>query len=203
MAAEGNGAGGRTERYSLGYSPGEQGRLGRRTAADRAAFFLPHLRPGMRLLDAGCGPGSITVGLVAAVAPGEVVGVDLEPRQIAAARALAHERQALGVRFAVADVYRLPFPDASFDAAFAYTVLFHLREPVRALSHRHWPGMGRSAGARPTPRGDRGLGRAPGRLLRRAGLHRHRVGRRLSRRPSRSDASSVPVEWRRDGRAHS
>lgn len=132
-APAGDGADGREERYSLGYGAAEQGRLGRRAAAGRAAFFLPYLRPGMRLLDAGCGPGSITVDLAAVVAPGEVVGVDLEPRQIAAARTLAHERQAPGVRFAVADVYRLPFPAASFDAAFAHTVLFHLREPLRAL----------------------------------------------------------------------
>jgi ubiquinone/menaquinone biosynthesis C-methylase UbiE len=54
--------------------------LTRRTAAREGAFFLPHLRPGMRVLDCGCGPGSITVGLAAAVAPGQAVGIDLEPR---------------------------------------------------------------------------------------------------------------------------
>jgi SAM-dependent methyltransferase len=37
------------------------------------------------------------------------------------------------VRFEVADPYQLPFPDHSFDAAFAHAVLTHLREPVRAL----------------------------------------------------------------------
>ena len=55
----------------------DRGRLERRTAARSAAFLLPHLRPGMRLLDFGCGPGSITVGLAGVVAPGEVVGVDI------------------------------------------------------------------------------------------------------------------------------
>jgi SAM-dependent methyltransferase len=39
----------------------------------------------------------------------------------------------MNVRFEVADVYRLPFPDGSFDAVFAHAVLMHLREPVRAL----------------------------------------------------------------------
>ena len=38
------------------------------------------------------------------------------------------------VRFEVADVYRLPFPDGSFDAVFAHVVLMHLSEPVRALT---------------------------------------------------------------------
>ena len=40
----------------------------------------------------------------------------------------------MNARFEVADVYRLPFPDGSFDAAFAHAVLMHLREPVRALA---------------------------------------------------------------------
>ena len=43
-------------------------RLSRRTAAVAAAFFLPHLRPGMRVLDGGCGPGTITVRRVERIA---------------------------------------------------------------------------------------------------------------------------------------
>ena len=43
----------------------------RRTAQSQAAFLLPHLRPGMALLDLGCGPCTITVGLAEAVAPGQ------------------------------------------------------------------------------------------------------------------------------------
>ena len=53
--------------------------LAKRTASQDAAFLLPHLRAGIHVLDAGCGPGSITLGLAAAVAPGEVVGIDFQP----------------------------------------------------------------------------------------------------------------------------
>jgi ubiquinone/menaquinone biosynthesis C-methylase UbiE len=111
----------------------EQRRLARRAAATSAGFFLPHLRPGMRLLDCGCGPGSITLGLAEAVAPGEVVGLDIQPAQVERARVLAAERGVANVRFEVGTAYELPFPDASFDAAIALTVLMHLREPPRAL----------------------------------------------------------------------
>jgi SAM-dependent methyltransferase len=87
----------------------------------------------MRVLDAGCGPGAITVGLAEVVVPGEVVGVDLQPEQVERARALTAERGVWNARFEVANIYELPFPDGSFDAAFANQVLSHLREPVRAL----------------------------------------------------------------------
>jgi ubiquinone/menaquinone biosynthesis C-methylase UbiE len=119
--------------YTHGYSESHRRFLSMRTAAVEAAFFLPHLRPGMRVIDCGCGQGSITVGLAEAVAPGEVVGIDREPSQIEAARLWAAEHGATGIRFEVGSIYELPVPDASFDAAFAHTVLEHVDDPLRAL----------------------------------------------------------------------
>jgi SAM-dependent methyltransferase len=87
----------------------------------------------MDLLDVGCGPATITLGLAETVAPGHVVGIDRDPGQIERSRAFAVERGVTNVRFEVADVYELPFPDESFDAAFAHIVLMHLSDPVRAL----------------------------------------------------------------------
>ena len=72
----------RPEVYSVGYGSSAHRWHSQRFAADRAGFLLPHLRPGMSLLDCGCGPGSITLGLADVVTPGSVVGVDREPRQI-------------------------------------------------------------------------------------------------------------------------
>lgn len=106
----------------------------RRTAERHAAFLLPHLRPGMRLLDAGCGPGSITVGLAGAIAPAEAVGIDANAAAIEGARALATERGVGNVRFEVADVHALPYDHASFDAAFVHALLQHLPDPLAALT---------------------------------------------------------------------
>ncbi len=103
--------------------------------ADRVgAFLLPHLHPGMRLLDIGCGPGTITLGLATLVAPGEVLGIDIQPAMVARARELAAERGVGNVRFEVADVNALAADAGPFDAAFANMVLMHLPEPVRALA---------------------------------------------------------------------
>lgn len=104
---------------------------GRRTAARHAAFFLAHLRPGMAVLDVGCGPGSITRGLAEAVAPGRCTGVDTDVEVLVLAR--LQERDAGNLRFIEADAVGLPFPDCTFDAVLFHAVLQHLDEPESAL----------------------------------------------------------------------
>lgn len=101
-------------------------------AAPRAPELLAHLRPGMDLLDRGCGPGTITVGLARAVAPGAVTAVDREPEQVA----LAFERaraEGSPVRGLDADVYALPLAAASFDAVHTHALIEHLADPLAAL----------------------------------------------------------------------
>lgn len=121
------------EVYTHGYNDEMAQLHGARTAAVDAAFFIPRLKPGARVLDCGCGPGSITVGFAELVAPGEVIGIDLADEQLARARRLADQRRLGNIRFERADIYALPFPDSSFDAAFAHNVLEHLGDPLRAL----------------------------------------------------------------------
>ena len=87
----------------------------------------------MRLLDCGCGPGGITIGLARRVSPGEVVGVDVGGEQLERARERA---SAANVRatFREASVYSLPFPEAHFDAVFSHALVEHLAEPIKALA---------------------------------------------------------------------
>jgi ubiquinone/menaquinone biosynthesis C-methylase UbiE len=98
-----------------------------------AAFLAPHLQMGMRLIDCGCGPGSITVDLARAVAPGAVIGIDLRENALTQGRRLARERNVANIAFHAATVYRLPYADGSFDAAFACALLQHLAAPLAAL----------------------------------------------------------------------
>lgn len=103
-----------------------------RTAENSAGYLLATLRPGLDLLDVGCGPGTITVDLARRVAPGRVIGIDRAPEVIAEARAHASE-QTVPLAFLVGDLYGLPFADASFDVVHAHQVLQHLIDPVLAL----------------------------------------------------------------------
>lgn len=123
----------RHETYTHGHAPATVRQHGKRTAEEAAAFLLPSLRPGMRVLDVGCGPGSITRGLAERVAPGEVIGIDLSADTLVAARQDAAARGLGNLRYEEASVYQLPYADASFDAAYAHQVFQHLREPAKAL----------------------------------------------------------------------
>ena len=57
-----------------------------RGADNSAGYLLGHLAPGMSVLDVGCGPGTITIDLARLVAPGRVLGVDVEAKVIEQAR---------------------------------------------------------------------------------------------------------------------
>jgi SAM-dependent methyltransferase len=102
-----------------------------RTAENSAAYLLPHLAPDAKVLDVGCGPGTITAGLADHVPQGHVTGVDAAQAVVEQARELAGDRANLD--FATGDVYALDYPDGTFDVVFAHQILQHLSDPVRAL----------------------------------------------------------------------
>lgn len=104
-----------------------------RTAANSAAHLVAALRPGMSLLDVGCGPGTITIDLASRLRPGRVVGIDADQGVIAEARAAAASA-GVEVEFRVGDARRLAIADGSFDVVHAHQVLQHLADPVAALA---------------------------------------------------------------------
>ncbi|MBT5319571.1 MAG: methyltransferase domain-containing protein [Chloroflexi bacterium] len=105
-----------------------------RDAEQEAAFFLPHLSPGMRLLDAGCGPGSITRGLANYVAPGDVTGIDSDAARIETALGILALEESDNLSYEVADVTDLPFENGQFDAVFANGLIEHLPFPGDGIS---------------------------------------------------------------------
>ena len=104
-----------------------------RTAEREGAFFLPYLKPGMRLLDAGCGPGTITLGLARAVASEEVLGIDINPAVIQTARANAASAGVTNVCFEVIDLHEPRLQKERFDAVFAHALLQHLPDAARSV----------------------------------------------------------------------
>ncbi len=122
------------EQYTPAYSRNASDFMARRTAESHAAFLLRSLAPGLRVLDCGCGPGSITCGLARLVRPGRVVGFDREASQVELARSRASIEGIDNGTFEVGSIYELPFPTDSFDVVFAHAVFEHLTAPARALA---------------------------------------------------------------------
>jgi ubiquinone/menaquinone biosynthesis C-methylase UbiE len=102
-----------------------------RTVENSAAYLIPHLVPGTRVLDAGCGPGTITADIARRVAPGDVLGIDAAGDVVEQARAAVDGVANVDVR--VGDLYALDAADDSFDVVHAHQVLQHLADPVAAL----------------------------------------------------------------------
>ena len=91
---------------------------------------------GGRVLEVGCGTGAMSRFLVGRDDfRGTAVGVDHSPAFVeAGTRFAADEGLADRVRFRVGDAHRLDFPDASFDAVFAHTLVSHVADPRAVLS---------------------------------------------------------------------
>lgn len=119
--------------YTHGHHASVVQQHAQRTAERDARFLLPHLNPGMKLLDFGCGPGSITLGLARAVAPGGAIGLDIVEDVLGEARERAAAEGVTNVRFEAGSVYDLQYEAGSFDVAYGHQVLQHLSRPVDAL----------------------------------------------------------------------
>ncbi|MFJ6795403.1 class I SAM-dependent methyltransferase [Streptomyces sp. NPDC091268] len=107
----------------------------RKFPADGPAFATAvadfGLRPGDRVLDAGCGTGRALSALREAVGPsGTVLGADLTPQMLAAARQAGRDAQGT---LLLADVARLPLRDGALDAVFAAGLVAHLPDPAADL----------------------------------------------------------------------
>jgi ubiquinone/menaquinone biosynthesis C-methylase UbiE len=123
-----------SEKYTHGHHASVVAAHAVRRASEAAAFVLPQLKSPMRLLDFGCGPGTITVDLAEHLLPdGSIVGIDSSEEVIDQAQSSADEKGVTNIEFAVNSVYDTGYPADSFDAAYAHQVLQHLSEPVRAL----------------------------------------------------------------------
>ena len=107
------------------------GRVG--APATRMIFAEAGIRPGMRVLDLGCGAGDSTFVAADLVGPGgSVVGVDHSPEALARARYRAGQRGLAQVQFIEGDIHD-PAPGGPFDAIVERVALWQLPDPAEVL----------------------------------------------------------------------
>lgn len=105
--------------------------LGKERHIRRLTADLANLQPGDRILDVGCGTGTLTIEARRRVgAAGSARGIDAAPEMVARARRKA-AAAGVDVAFQVAAVERLPYPDGQFDVVLSSLMLHHLPPQLR------------------------------------------------------------------------
>lgn len=105
--------------------------LGREKRFRSSALELVAIQPGMRILDVGCGTGSLTIAARRKMGvEGEVVGIDPSSNMIEIAQQKA-EMEGVEVEFSVGVVEKLDFPDGQFDLVLSSLMMHHLPEELQ------------------------------------------------------------------------
>jgi ubiquinone/menaquinone biosynthesis C-methylase UbiE len=100
--------------------------------ADDLRFLAP--RPSDRVLDAGCGSGSMTRAIARTIPNGQAIGLDRESRYIDFARRQAKSEQIENANFEVGDVLSIPFANGTFDLRWSKHLLQWVGQRQQALA---------------------------------------------------------------------
>src|SRR5262245_16685786 len=90
----------------------------------------------LRILDIGCGSGTLTIVLHEVFPEAHIIGIDRDQLALAIAQRVTEDRGITRVEYIAADV-ETSLPEGPFDLVFASMVLYHTRRPERLLGNAH------------------------------------------------------------------
>ncbi len=125
-------------KYAQAGKPGETIRLEAQAKAldqiiERELEVLS-LKPGMRVLDGGCGTGAVTRKIASKVFPAETFGIDIDPLFIDKAKKTALDAGTKNTRFELGNIDNLTYDDGFFDLSYCRLVLMHVKNPVKTIA---------------------------------------------------------------------
>jgi ubiquinone/menaquinone biosynthesis C-methylase UbiE len=92
------------------------------------------LKPGMRVLDAGCGTGAVARKIASRVFPAETFGIDIDSSFIDKAKKAALDKGIRNIRFELGNIDNLTYDDGFFDLSYCRLVLMHVKSPVKTVA---------------------------------------------------------------------
>jgi len=92
------------------------------------------LKPNMKVLDAGCGTGTVTRRMASKVLPEKAYGVDFDPVFIDEAKKSAVREGVKNIHFELGNIDNLRFEKGTFDLSYCRLVLMHVNNPVKTIS---------------------------------------------------------------------
>jgi ubiquinone/menaquinone biosynthesis C-methylase UbiE len=104
--------------------------FGRDKAVREKLIELAAPAPGEKVLDVGCGTGTLAIAIKPEVGTGEVHGIDASPEMIQVAKEKS-AKDGSDIDFRVALIEAIPFPDASFDLVTSSLMLHHLPDDLK------------------------------------------------------------------------
>jgi ubiquinone/menaquinone biosynthesis C-methylase UbiE len=105
--------------------------FGREKVLRQLTIKLARLMPGDKVLEVGCGTGTLTLAAKEQVGPsGEMFGIDIAPEMVAAASRKA-ARKGMDISFQVGSIANIPFPNDRFDVVLCSFMIFHMPDDVR------------------------------------------------------------------------
>lgn len=93
------------------------------------------IQAGQRVLDLGCGTGTLALMVKRSQPDVEVVGLDADPQMLKVATAKA-ARETMAVKFDQGMAFSLPYPDDSFDRVLSSLMIHHLKTPDKGKTAR-------------------------------------------------------------------
>jgi ubiquinone/menaquinone biosynthesis C-methylase UbiE len=105
--------------------------FGRDKAIRAKLIELAEPAPGEKVLDVGCGTGTLAIVIKRQLGTGEVHGIDASPEMVRFAKEKS-AKDGSDIDFRVALIEAIPFPDASFDLVTSSLMLHHLPDDVKA-----------------------------------------------------------------------